>query len=227
MGAALGFSALTQVEEDKDGVGDGDGKEDGARDGVGGGDENEEKDGTRNGVGVKDDARGWAGTELTWDRCSALGQSLPSDAGSGEKAGAHPQPMSGTSTVIQVSQGHYGPTPAHTTILAEPMLAQQTAFICPISQPVCTGGLFYRRITLNCAPFGSPLGEKSKNHKGGVTLLSSFSKTSVRHRAGPQQSPPDTPTQTGRTPNFQDTPGQPAGNVGADSGQLNLRFLLN
>lgn len=29
MGAALGFSGLTQVEEEKDGVGDGDGKEDG------------------------------------------------------------------------------------------------------------------------------------------------------------------------------------------------------
>lgn len=51
-------------------------------------------DETRNEVGVKDGARDWAGAELTWDRCSALGESLPSDAGSGQKARAGTQPMS-------------------------------------------------------------------------------------------------------------------------------------
>lgn len=55
--------------------------EDGARDGVRHGDEKEEKDGTRNGVGDRNGARDWV--ELTWDRCSALGKSLPSDAGRG------------------------------------------------------------------------------------------------------------------------------------------------
>lgn len=60
------------------------------------------------------------------------------------------QPMSGTSTAVQVSQGCYGPTPALRAILA-----QQTAFICPTSQPVCTGSLFYHRTTLNSALFGA------------------------------------------------------------------------
>lgn len=87
------------------------------------------------------------------------------------------QPMSGTSTAVQVSQGCYGPTPALRAILA-----QQTAFICPTSQPVCTGSLFYHRTTLNSAPFGSPLGEKSVINKGGVTLLYSFSKRWSRTR---------------------------------------------
>lgn len=72
MGAGSGFRALTQVEQGKDGVG----MEMGVRVEI------VMKIRVRMGPGMeletemkmrKDGTRDWVGTELTWDRCSALG----------------------------------------------------------------------------------------------------------------------------------------------------------